>query len=74
MLNLNLDDYLKWAPRLKRAFGRVAQFLRKECFFDNRDLPYRTQLVPLAAMMTISARVGSSPRSINGSAIGIGAA
>ena len=57
MLNLTLDDYLKWAPRVEEAFTRVAQFLRKECFFDNRNLPYRTQLVPLAAIM---AHLGSS--------------
>ena len=57
MLNITLDDYLKWAPRVEEAFGRVAQFLRKECFFNERDLPYRTQLVPLAAMMT---HLGSS--------------
>src|SRR5690606_2618267 len=57
MLNLSLDDYLKWAPRVEEAFARVAQFLRKECFLNERDLPYRTQLVPLAAMMT---HLGSS--------------
>lgn len=52
MLNLTLDDYLKWAPRVEEAFIRAAQFLRKECFYTSRDLPYRTQLVPLAAIMT----------------------
>lgn len=52
MLNLNLDEYLKWAPKLDEAFVRAAQFLRKECFYTSRDLPYRTQLVPLAAIMT----------------------
>jgi hypothetical protein len=51
MLNLTLDDYLKWAPRVEEAFTRAAQFLRKEYLFDNRNLPYRTQLVPLAAIM-----------------------
>lgn len=30
----------------------AAKFLRKECFTDARDLPYRTQLPPLAAVMT----------------------
>ena len=52
MLNLTLEEYLKWAPKLEEAFVRAAQFLRKECFYSNRDLPYRTQLVPLAAIMT----------------------
>ncbi len=51
MLTLILADYLKWAPRLESAFLLAAQFLRKECFYTSRDLPYRTQLVPLAAIM-----------------------
>jgi hypothetical protein len=29
----------------------VAKFLKKECFISPRDLPYRTQLVPLAAIL-----------------------
>lgn len=57
MLNLTLDDYQKWAPKVEEGFTRAAQFLRKECFFDQRNLPYRTQLVPLAAIMT---HLGSS--------------
>jgi hypothetical protein len=52
MLNLTLEDYLKWAAKVEEGFTRVAHFLRKECFFDERNIPYRTQLVPLAAIMT----------------------
>jgi hypothetical protein len=52
MLNLTLSDYKKWADKLESSFHLVAKFLEKECFFYNRDLPYRTQLVPLAAIMT----------------------
>jgi hypothetical protein len=62
MLNLTLDDYLKWAPRLEEAFVRTAQFLRKECFYTSRDLPYRTQLVPLAAIMTHLGSTWLEPR------------
>lgn len=51
MLNLALSDYLKWAEKLEEAFSRAAQFLRKECFFSSNDLPYGTQLVPIAAIM-----------------------
>jgi hypothetical protein len=51
MLNLQLNDYLKWAENLEEAFSRAAKFLMKECFFTGRDLPYSTQLVPLAAIM-----------------------
>ena len=52
MLNLTLEEYLKWADKVEHGFTRAAQFLQKECFFDQRNLPYRTQLVPLAAIMT----------------------
>jgi hypothetical protein len=52
MLNLTLEDYKRWAPQVEEGFTRAAQFLRKECFFDSRNLPYRTQFVPLAAIMT----------------------
>ncbi len=52
MLNLQLSDYKKWADKLENSFHLAAKFLNKECFFSNRDLPYRTQLVPLAAIMT----------------------
>ena len=52
MLNLKLADYLDWAEQLESAFIRTAQFLKKECFYHTQDLPYRTQLVPLAAIMT----------------------
>ena len=52
MLNLTLDEYRKWADKVEEAFAQVANFMRKECFFDSRNLPYRTQLVPLAAIMT----------------------
>lgn len=51
MLNLQLDDYLKWAEKLEIAFSRAAKFLRKESIFSSRDLPYSKQLVPLAAIM-----------------------
>ncbi len=52
MLNLELDDYKVWAPKLEKAFERVAKFLKKECFTSSREIPYRTQLVPLASIMT----------------------
>lgn len=52
MLNLRLDQYQAWADQLEAAFVRVAKFLKKESFPTYRELPYRTQLVPLAAIMT----------------------
>jgi len=53
VLSLSKSDYLKWAPEVEAGFLLAAKFLRKECFFANRDLPYRTQLVPLAAVLSL---------------------
>ena len=52
VLSLTLEDYIKWADRVEKGFMLAAKFLRKECFFSNRDLPYRTQLAPLSAILT----------------------
>lgn len=52
VLGLSLDSYHKWAEPVEAGFLLAAKFLRKQCFFTSRDLPYRTQLVPLAAILT----------------------
>lgn len=52
VLSLMLEDYKKWAPHVEEGFKLAAKFMRKECFFDGRELPYRTQLVPLAAVLS----------------------
>lgn len=55
VLKLPLSAWQRWANDLETGFRQVARFLRKECFFGRRELPYSTQLVPLAAVM---ARLG----------------
>jgi hypothetical protein len=52
VLSLELTDYQHWAPEVEKGFLLAAKFLRKECFFVARDLPYRTQLVPLATVLS----------------------
>ncbi|SDG64895.1 GmrSD restriction endonuclease domain-containing protein [Roseospirillum parvum] len=52
LLSLTLADYKRWADDVEKGFGLAAKFLRKECIFKSRDLPYRTQVVPLAAALT----------------------
>ncbi len=52
VLSLTLADFKKWAPLVEQGFMLAAKFMRKECFFDGRELPYRTQLVPLAAVLS----------------------
>lgn len=52
ILNLALDDYRRWADEAEAGYRRAAQFLRKQFVLLTRDLPYRTQLPPLAAVLT----------------------
>ena len=50
ILKLALPDFLAWAPRVTEALEWTAAFLAQEHIFDARDVPYRSQLVPLAAI------------------------
>ncbi|MCT4579134.1 DUF262 domain-containing protein [Donghicola sp.] len=52
VLSLSLADYQSWAPAVEAGFILAAKFMRKQCFFTGRELPYRTQLVPLAAVLS----------------------
>ena len=51
MLALHLEDYKHWADKVESGFKLAARFLRKECFYSPRDLPYRTQVIPLSAIL-----------------------
>ena len=52
ILRLTVDDYKKWACPIEKGFIQAAQFLYEEKIFSAKELPYRTQLVPLAAIFT----------------------
>jgi hypothetical protein len=52
MLRLPLPDYQQWAGPVTAVLPKVVRFLHAEHIFRARDLPYATQLVPLAAIMT----------------------
>lgn len=52
ILRLMLPDYRAWADRVTVGFEKAAKFLYSQKLFAARDLPYRTQLVPLAASIT----------------------
>ena len=56
MLNLSLDDYQCWAEPLMGGFERAARFLHSQHLYDARFLPYGSQLVPLAAVLTVLGR------------------
>lgn len=50
ILRLTLDEYQRWADSATEGFDWAAKFLAQEGIFTARDVPYRTQLVPLAAI------------------------
>lgn len=52
VLELPLEAFQRWADEVEAGFRRAGHFLRKECIFDTREIPYGTQIVPLAAVMT----------------------
>ena len=52
ILQLPLSAWKQWADELEAGFRNAARFLHKQYFYNQRDLPYRTQLVPLAAVLT----------------------
>jgi hypothetical protein len=51
VLALPLEAYQLWADKLASGFFQADQFLRMEGFHHPKFLPYRTQLIPLAAVM-----------------------
>lgn len=53
ILMLELADYKKWTDKVEAGFMRAAKFLRMEQVCDPRELPYRTQLPPLAAVLAL---------------------
>jgi hypothetical protein len=53
ILKLTLEDYKLWSDRAIEGFIRAGRLIYSQKVFDARDLPYRTQLVPLAAVLTM---------------------
>lgn len=60
ILRLSLADYNKWADVATGALKRVVPFIHAEHIYAARDVPYRSQLVPLGA---IFAALGSKAES-----------
>lgn len=50
LLDLPLDAYLRYRDAVEEGFKRAAKFLRQQHIHSVVDLPYQTQLVPLAAI------------------------
>lgn len=55
VLNLTLSDYQKYANSLAEGFVEAEKLLQEERIFVSRDLPYTTQLIPLAVLCTLLA-------------------
>ena len=53
VLNLTLTDYKKYADSLANGFVEAEKILQEERIFVSRDLPYTTQLIPLAVLCTL---------------------
>ncbi len=62
LLSLPLAEFERLAPRVAEAFAWVGQFLHGQCVVRAEDLPYRTQVVPLAAVRTILGGNWSGPK------------
>ena len=53
VLNLTLDEYKNTVDQLTEGYIQVAKFLQEQRIFSGRDLPYTTQLIPMAAVFTL---------------------
>ena len=53
VLNLTLQEYNKYADVLSAGFVEAEKILQEERIFSKEDLPYTTQLIPLAVLCTL---------------------
>ena len=50
ILDLELSEYQYWADLVEAGFRHAAEFLNSQFIFTRWNVPYNTQLVPLAAL------------------------
>ena len=55
VLNLTLTEYKKYSDSLCKGFMEAESLLQEERIFSSNDLPYSTQLIPLAVLCTLLA-------------------
>lgn len=53
LLRMSLADYQRWANPALEGITWASQFLGQEHIFRADDVPYRTQLIPLAAIRAV---------------------
>ncbi len=60
ILRLLRSDYEAHADAVTAGFIEAAQFLHQQHLYSERDLPYRTQLVPMAASLALLGTTGKT--------------
>ncbi|MBQ8798395.1 MAG: DUF262 domain-containing protein, partial [Lachnospiraceae bacterium] len=55
VLNLSLGEYKKYEKALTEGFVEAEKVLQEERIFVSKDLPYSTQLIPMAVLCTLLA-------------------
>ena len=55
VLNLTLEEYKQLAEPLSAGFVEAEKILQEERIFSKKDLPYTTQMIPLAVLCTLLA-------------------
>ena len=50
ILALSLEEYREWADAVESGFLKTAKFLHTQFVFTQANVPYNTQIVPLAAL------------------------
>lgn len=53
ILNLKQKDYENNAEKIEKAFIQIDRFLKSICIFKDRDIPYQSQLIPLATVYAL---------------------
>lgn len=51
MLNLSLSEYVKYKDKIVKGFVKASKILTENNIYSGRDLPYTTQLIPMAAIL-----------------------
>ena len=50
ILGLSLEEYKEWAEKVEAGFEAAAKFLHGQFVYTQDNIPYNTQLIPLAAL------------------------
>lgn len=60
MLQVTLQEYQRWAGPVEEGLQAAARFLHTQHVFDEKFLPYGSQLIPLSAILTVLGKTADS--------------